>query len=82
MVGLGSANLYNAEISIRTSDAIAALSIETLLGRENPFDLRGHRQKYHPGQYATAFNLGRLLNGSKIVLDEKEISEDLSGLLK
>jgi len=82
MVGLGSANLYNAEISIKTSDAIAAFSIETLLGRKNPFDLRVHRQKYHPGQYATAFNLCKLLDGSRMVLDEKEVSENLSGLLK
>ncbi len=82
MVGLGSANLYNAEISIKTSDAIAAMSIETLLGRTNPFDLRVHRQKYHPGQYATAFNLSKLLAGSKMALDEKDVSEDLSGLLK
>ena len=33
MVGMASINLYDAEISIKTSDAIAAMSIETLLGR-------------------------------------------------
>ena len=48
----------------------------------NPFDLRVHRQKYHPGQYATAYNLGKLLAGSRMVLDEKEVSENLSGLLQ
>ncbi len=82
MVGMASVNLYDAEISIKTSDAIAALSIETLLGRANPFDLRVHRQKYHPGQYAAAYNLSNLLHGSQMVLDEKEVSEDLSGLLQ
>ncbi len=82
MVGLASMNLHDAETSLKTSDAIAAFSIETLLGRANPFDLRVHRQKYHPGQYAAAYNLTNLLNGSKMVLDEKAISEDLTGLLK
>ena len=82
MVGLASTNLHDAEISIKTSDAIAAISIETLLGRKNPFDLRVHRQKYHPGQYATAYNLSNLLNGSRMVLDEKDVSENLTALLK
>ncbi len=82
MVSVASMNLYDAEISIKTSDAIAAMSVETLLGRKNPFDLRVHRQKYHPGQYAAAYNLSKLMEGSQMALDEQEVSHNLSGLLK
>ncbi len=82
MAGLASENVFDAMLTIKQADAIAALSIETLLGRSNPFDLRVHRQKYHPGQYATAYNLSKLLRGSEMVLDEQEVSLDLQGLLK
>ncbi len=82
MVSLASLNLYNAQVSIKTSDAIAAMSVETLMGRKNPFDLRVHRQKYHPGQYAAAYNLCKLLEGSRMALDEQEVSHNLSGLLQ
>ena len=82
MVGVASNNIHDAVNTIKNSDIAAALSIETLLGRHNPFDLRVHRQKYHPGQYATAYNLGRLLAGSGLALDEQEVSRNLTDLLK
>ncbi|HJP07446.1 MAG: histidine ammonia-lyase HutH [Acidiferrobacteraceae bacterium] len=82
MASIASSNVFEAGLAIKQSDALAALSIETLLGRANPFDLRVHRQKYHPGQYATAYNLSKLLEGSDLVLNEQEVSENLQGLLK
>jgi histidine ammonia-lyase len=82
MVGVASTNVVDAINVIKTSDIIAALSIETLLGRSNPFDIRVHRMKYHPGQYATACNLSRLLSDSHMALDEYEVSQDLQTLLK
>ncbi|MCP5068758.1 MAG: aromatic amino acid lyase [bacterium] len=82
MVGVASNNVHDAINTIKNADIAAALSIETLLARRNPFDLRVHRQKYHPGQYATARNLGKLLAGSRLALDEQDVSQDLTGLLK
>ena len=82
MVSVASHNLVDAKTLVKTSDVIAALSIETLLGRVNPFDVRVHRLKYHPGQYATASNLIRLLHDSQMALDEHEVSQNLQTLLK
>jgi histidine ammonia-lyase len=82
MVGVACNNVVDAVNVIKNSDIIAALSIETLLGRVNPFDLRVHRLKYHPGQYATAYNLSKLLSDSHMALDEHEVSADLRTLLK
>ncbi len=82
MASIAISNVFEASLAIKQSDALAALSIETLLGRANPFDLRVHRQKYHPGQYATAYNLSKLLEGSDLVLNEQEVSENLQELLK
>ncbi len=81
MVGVACHNIGDAENVIKHADVIAALSIETLLGRINPFDLRVHRKKYHPGQYAAAYNLNLLLSDSVMALDEHQVSEDLQKLL-
>ncbi|MCG8529163.1 MAG: aromatic amino acid ammonia-lyase, partial [Desulfovibrionales bacterium] len=59
MVGLASWVICGAKNSLKNSDLIAAFSIEGLMGRINPFDIRVHEQKYQPGQYATAHNLTR-----------------------
>ncbi len=82
MVGLASTVITEAENTIKNSDIIAAFAIETLMGRINPFDVRVHEQKYHPGQYATAMNLTKLLEGSQIAIDEQELSLRLQGVLK
>ncbi|MCP3941337.1 MAG: aromatic amino acid lyase [Desulfobacteraceae bacterium] len=82
MVGLGCTVIDEATNTLKNSDIIAAFTIETLMGRINPFDLRVHEQKYHPGQYATAMNLTRLLGDSKLVIDEHELSRKLQTVLK
>ncbi|MFC1888554.1 aromatic amino acid lyase [Thermodesulfobacteriota bacterium] len=82
MTGLGASILVDAHNTLKNADIIAALSIECLMGRTNPFDIRVHEQKYHPGQYAVASNLSRLLEGSRIALNEHELSEQLSETLK
>ena len=52
------------------------------MGRINPFDVRVHEQKYHPGQYATAMNLTALLEGSQLAIDEQQLSLELQAVLK
>lgn len=82
MVGLGCTVIDEATNTLKNSDIIAAFAIETLMGRVNPFDLRVHEQKYHPGQYATAMNLTKLLEGSQMAIDEQELSLELQAVLK
>ena len=82
MVGLGCTVISEATNTLKNSDIIAAFAIETLMGRYNPFDVRVHEQKYHPGQYATAMNLTKLLAGSNLAIDEQELSLKLQTTLK
>jgi len=82
MVGLACTVIDEATNTVKNSDIIAAFAIETLMGRTNPFDVRVHEQKYHPGQYATAMNLTKLLEGSKMAIDEQELSLELQAVLK
>jgi histidine ammonia-lyase len=82
MVGLGCTVIDEATNTLKNSDIIAAFAIETLMGRINPFDVRVHEQKYHPGQYATAMNLTKLLSDSSLAIDEQELSIELQAVLK
>jgi len=82
MVGLACTVITEATNTLKNSDIIAAFAIETLMGRFNPFDVRVHEQKYHPGQYATAMNLTKLLAGSGMAIDEQELSLKLQSTLK
>jgi histidine ammonia-lyase len=82
MVGLACTIITEATNTLKNSDIIAAFAIETLMGRYNPFDPIVHEQKYHPGQYATAMNLTKLLKGSKMAIDELELSLKLQSTLK
>lgn len=82
MVGLACTVISEATNTLKNSDIIAAFAIETLMGRFNPFDVRVHEQKYHPGQYATAMNLTKLLAGSSLAIDEQELSLKLQTTLK
>ncbi|MBC2702904.1 aromatic amino acid lyase [Desulfobacula sp.] len=82
MVGLACTVITEATNTLKNSDIIAAFAIETLMGRFNPFDPIVHEQKYHPGQYATAMNLTKLLKGSNMAIDELELSIKLQATLK
>ncbi len=82
MVGLACTVICEATNTLKNSDIIAAFAIETLMGRFNPFDPIVHEQKYHPGQYATAMNLTKLLKGSNLAIDELELSIKLQSTLK
>jgi histidine ammonia-lyase len=82
MVGLACTIITEATNTLKNSDIIAAFAIETLMGRYNPFDPIVHEQKYHPGQYATAMNLTKLLKGSHMAIDELELSLKLQSTLK
>ncbi len=49
-----------------TADVVAALTLDALRGTPRAFDERIHAARPHPGQYASAARLMRLLEGSEI----------------
>ena len=51
---------------VRIADLVGAMSTDALRGTDTPFDSRLHALRPHPGQTASAANLWRLLQGSKI----------------
>ena len=57
---------------IRTSDAVAAMSIEGALGSDRVFDERLTALRPHPGVIASSANLRRLLAGSAIVASHRK----------
>jgi histidine ammonia-lyase len=57
---------------LRTSDVVAAMSLEASLGTDAPFDERLQRLRPHPGQAASAANLRALLAGSPILASHRD----------
>lgn len=51
----------DAALLVQAADVACALSVEALLGSDQPFDERIHRLRPHPGQLASASNLRALL---------------------
>lgn len=51
---------------VRLADLVGALSTDALRGADTAFDARIHAVRPHPGQIASAANLWRLMQGSKI----------------
>ncbi|HEY1270621.1 MAG TPA: histidine ammonia-lyase [Terriglobales bacterium] len=74
MLAVGALALLAAETLVRSSDVIAALSLDALRGTDVAFDDRIHRARPHAGQLATAANLRRLLEGSQIRASHKDCS--------
>ncbi|MCB0402597.1 MAG: histidine ammonia-lyase [Flavobacteriales bacterium] len=58
------------------ADVIAALSIDAYDGRISPFSELIHRVRPHDGQYVTAQNIQKLLEGSQIITREKAHVQD------
>lgn len=64
---IGVRALFRAENALKGADAIAALTIEGLLGSVKPFDARFARLKGHPGHARAAANVRACLAGSKVL---------------
>lgn len=58
--------LAGAERLARAADAVAAMTIDALLGSARPFDPRIHAERPFAGQAASAAAIARLLEGSEI----------------
>lgn len=57
---------------VKVADVAAAMSVESLLGTDRPYDERVQVIRPHPGQLASAANLRRLLAGSPLVASHRE----------
>jgi len=77
MTGLAALAIFGGERLVRTSDIVAAMSLEGLLASSDAFDERVHLVKPHPGQIACAKNIRRLLTGSSLLKTDQEIVSSL-----
>ena len=59
--------LLDGESLLKTADIAGALSVENSFASRKVFQKEIHELKAHPGQQASARNVYKLLNGSKIV---------------
>jgi len=64
---VGTAAWFRAENVSKAADAIAATTIEALLGSAKPFDERLAALKSHPGHLSAAANVRACLAGSKVL---------------
>ncbi|HRT33435.1 MAG TPA: histidine ammonia-lyase, partial [Bacteroidales bacterium] len=69
-------NLRRAKKMVALADKISALSLDAFDGRIEPFNRAVHVIRPHKGQIDTAANMLKLLEGSEIVLREKQHVQD------
>ena len=66
MLAVGVLALLAAETLVDSADVIGALTLDALRGTDVAFDARIHQVRPHPGQFTTAANLRKMLEGSQI----------------
>ncbi|HZT97132.1 MAG TPA: histidine ammonia-lyase [Chloroflexota bacterium] len=67
MTAIGALTLHDAWNLVRCADIIGALSLEAVRGTNTAFDPRIQALRPHPGQVASAANLMRLTEGSRLM---------------
>lgn len=65
----------DAEILVKSADAICALSLEAAMGQTPAFDPRVHEARPHPGQITSAANVLRLVGESELVNMNQEVQD-------
>jgi histidine ammonia-lyase len=71
MLGMLVLAIDDLKLLLKTADLAAAISTEALLGTDRAFAADLQELRPHPGQKASAANLRKLLNGSKIVASHR-----------
>ncbi len=66
MLAVGLLAILQAENLTDTADVVSALSVDALRGTDTAFDERIHAARPHAGQFVTAYNLRRVMEGSQI----------------
>ncbi len=64
-------SVHDADMLVQAADIACALSIETLLGTDRPYDERVQIIRPHPGQLVSAANLRALLAGSPLLASHR-----------
>ncbi len=72
MLAVGLLALDRGRSLAKAADVAAAMTIESILGTDRPFDQRLHELRPHPGQGASAANLRKLLRDSQIVASHRD----------
>lgn len=68
--------IMKAERLSKRADLIAAISLDAYDGHIEPFDERLHMLRPHPGQLETSRNIRRFLEGSELIVREKQHLQD------
>jgi histidine ammonia-lyase len=71
MLAVGILASARARALAKAADVAAAMTVEAILGTDAAFDERIMALRPHPGQAASASNLRRLLDGSRIVASHR-----------
>ena len=71
MTAIGALVLHDAWRLAKTADVIGAMSVEAVRGTNQSFDARIQNLRPHPGQIASAANLRRLTEGSKLMASHR-----------
>jgi histidine ammonia-lyase len=72
MSGLIALLVEKAELILKTSQIVAALSVEALKGTSTCFDQRIHDERPHNGQLKVASNMRKLTDHSEIILSHRD----------
>lgn len=75
---IASLSVYDAEYLLRIAEAAAALSMEALCARSEPFDERIHRARNQQGQIETAERILQLIKGSTYINSTDQVQDAYS----
>ena len=65
-------SVHDAAMLVRAADVACAMSVESLLGTDRPYEERVQALRPHPGQADSAANLRRLLAGSPLLASHRD----------
>ncbi|MFY0642975.1 MAG: histidine ammonia-lyase [Bacteroidia bacterium] len=68
--------IIKAQKLLDWADKLAAMSLDAYNGRIEPFMTHSHRIRAHKGQVETALNISEILEGSEIIVQEKQHVQD------
>jgi histidine ammonia-lyase len=71
MTGIAALVVHDAVRLAKLADVACAMSLEVLMGSSSEFDPRIHQVRPHPGQIASARNMLRLTDNSRIILSHE-----------
>ena len=71
MTGIAALVVHDAVRLAKLADIACAMSLEVLMGSSSEFDPRIHQVRPHPGQIASAENILRLTENSRIILSHQ-----------